>query len=129
MNQSSAPEVNEQQGAIKECTPVALRTRICRQQESSIRNKSGKGEFGQDTERNEDKELIQRHHHQTLGIPADLNCLDVLDTQEMFNKLKPMLKPWQTKGIVALQSQVGHQAEALRKHCNVCREFMDKLEH
>ena len=43
LNQSSAPEVNEQQGAIKECTPVALRTRICRQQESSIRNKSGKG--------------------------------------------------------------------------------------
>jgi hypothetical protein len=59
LNQSSAPEGNEQQGAIKECTPVALRTRSCRQQESSIRNKSGKGEFGQDTERNEDKELIQ----------------------------------------------------------------------
>ena len=59
MNQSSDPEVNEQQGPIKECTPVALRTRSCRQQESSIRNKSGKGEFGQDTERNEDKELIQ----------------------------------------------------------------------
>ena len=62
LNQSSDPE-NEQQRSIKERTPVALRTRSCRQQESSIRNKSGKGEFGQDTditERNEDKELIQQ---------------------------------------------------------------------
>jgi hypothetical protein len=58
LNQSSAPEGNEQQGAIKECTPVALRTRSCRQQESSTRNNSGKGEFGQDTNRSEVKELI-----------------------------------------------------------------------
>ena len=37
--------------------------------------------------------------------------------------------PWQTKGIDELQSQVDHQAEALRKHRNVSREFMDKLEY
>ena len=47
----------------------------------------------------------------------------------MFNKLKSMLNPWQTKGIDALQSQVDHQAEALRRHRNASREFMDKLEH
>ena len=35
LKQSSAPEGNKQQGAIKECTPVALRTRSCLHQESS----------------------------------------------------------------------------------------------
>ena len=240
LNQSSAPEGNEQQGAIKECTPVALRTRSCRQQESSIRNKSGKGEFGQDTERNEDKELIQllttqnkeqqntidelssavkeflrvqstvkklqgnikklseqlesqekfkvpistNHqivkpftpqnsaddlHHQTHAenqtsvlktrgqqfAECELRCQgseietctsesktrrrktradtkiqpNPMDAQEMYNKLKSMLNPWQIKGIDELQSQVDHQAEALRKHRNASRESMDKLEH
>ena len=52
-----------------------------------------------------------------------------MDTQEMFKKLKSMLNPWQTKGIGALQSQKDHQAEALLKHRNASREFMDKLEH
>ena len=37
--------------------------------------------------------------------------------------------PWQIKGIDELQSQVDHQAEALRKHRNASRESMDKLEH
>ena len=52
-----------------------------------------------------------------------------MDTQEMFNKLKSLLSLWQIKGIDELQSQVDHQAEALRKHRNASREFMDKLEH
>ena len=47
----------------------------------------------------------------------------------MYNKLKSMLNPWQIKGIDELQSQVDHQAEALRKHRNASRESMDKLEH
>ena len=52
-----------------------------------------------------------------------------MDAQEMYNKLKSMLNPWQIKGIDELQSQVDHQAEALRKHRNASRESMDKLEH
>ena len=43
--------------------------------------------------------------------------------------MKSMLNPWQIRGIEILQSQVNHQAEALRKHRNVSREFMDKLDH
>jgi hypothetical protein len=241
LNQSSAPEGNEQQGAIKECTPVALRTRSCRQQESSTRNNSGKGEFGQDTNRSEDKELIRRlttqnkeqqntieelssavkeflrvqstvkklqgnieklskqlESHEKFKVPLSTNhqivkpftpknSVDVLhrqthaenqtsvlktrgqqldaecelrcqgseieactseiktrrrktradtkkqlkpmDTQELSDRLKSMLNPWQIRGMEILQSQVDHQAEALRKHRNASREFMDKLDH
>ena len=52
-----------------------------------------------------------------------------MDTQEMSTQLKSILNPWQIKGINALQSQVDHQAEALRKYRNASREFVDKLEH
>jgi hypothetical protein len=52
-----------------------------------------------------------------------------MDTQELSDRLKSMLNPWQIRGMEILQSQVDHQAEALRKHRNASREFMDKLDH
>ena len=52
--------------------------------------------------------------------------LKPMDTPEMSNKLKSMLTHG-IKGIDALQSQVGRQAEALRKHRNASRDFVDKL--
>ena len=55
--------------------------------------------------------------------------LKPMDTQEKSNKSKSILNPWQIKGIDALQLQLDHQAEALRKHHNASREFMDKLEY
>ena len=60
MDQSSVSEGIELQGTIKDVTPVALRTRSCRQQTSSIRIDGNKGEFGKDTNRNNDKDLIRR---------------------------------------------------------------------
>jgi hypothetical protein len=60
LDQSSVSEGIELQGTIKDVTPVALRTRSCRQQTSSIRIDGNKGEFGKDTNRNHDKELIRR---------------------------------------------------------------------
>ena len=55
--------------------------------------------------------------------------LNPMDIQEISDRLKSMLNPWQIRGIEILQSQVNHQAEALRKHRNASREFMDKLDH
>jgi hypothetical protein len=59
LDQSSVSAGNELQGTIKDVTPVALRTRSCRQQTSSIRIDGNKGEFGKDTNRNDDKESIR----------------------------------------------------------------------
>ena len=60
LDQSLVSEGIELQGTIKDVTPVALRTRSCRQQTRSIRIDGNKGGFGEDTNRNNDKELIQR---------------------------------------------------------------------
>jgi hypothetical protein len=58
-DQSSVSEGIEQ-GTIKDVSPAALRARSCRQQTSFIRIDGNKGEFGKDTNRNNDKELIGR---------------------------------------------------------------------
>jgi hypothetical protein len=60
LDQSSVSEGGELQGTIKDVTPVAIRTRSCRQQTSSIRIDGNKGEFGKVTNRNDVKELIRR---------------------------------------------------------------------
>jgi hypothetical protein len=54
LDQSLVSAGNELQGTVKVVTPVALRTRSCRQQTSSIRIDGNKGEFRKDATRNVD---------------------------------------------------------------------------
>jgi hypothetical protein len=100
--QSSAPasEGNEQQEAIKEWTPVALRTRSCRQQESSTRNNSGKGEFGlgHDTDRGEDKELIRQL---TIQNKEQQNTIDELSSAvKEFLRVQSTVKKLQIRKVI-----------------------------
>jgi hypothetical protein len=73
LDQSSVSEGIKLQGTIKDVTPVALRTRSCRQQTSSIRIDGNKGAFGKDTNRNNDKELIRRLGTQNKEQPNTID--------------------------------------------------------
>ncbi len=82
---------------IKEDTTVALRTRSCRHQQPPS-DLSEKGEFGQDTDRNNDKELIRRLITQNKDQQNTIDELssaakELLKIQSTDKKLQGNIKP------------------------------------
>ena len=83
------------QGTITEDTPVALRTRRCRQQAVPIRINNGEGDLFQAThqELNKDKELIRQL---TKKIKEQENSISELSSAvERFLKIQPIVKKLQ----------------------------------